>query len=157
MNTGKNRAGRCGRCQGALPEKGQLAAAYVPVQQNNPEKYQNAEALARGTLFPGLDLPWMNAVNSVPAQFIGTPVGELMALGFVVHELGLYLDTHASDQDALRLYTEYTVLLKQGRDTYVERYGPLVQTQALSEDSWVWLHEPWPWEYRASAEEGMVE
>ena len=49
-------------------------------------------ALARGTLFPGLDLPFMNLVNK-PAD-LSTPLCELMAMDFVIRELNLYLDTH---------------------------------------------------------------
>lgn len=146
-----NRARRCAGHQGALPACGQLASAYVPMQQRDSVKYEDTEALARGTLFPGLDLPWMNSVN-VPAQFSGTPMGELMALGFVVQELGLYLDTHADDAEALKLYTDYAKLLKQGRETYVELYGPLTQTQVSPDGGYAWLKDPWPWEYRASGE-----
>lgn len=154
MDTGKNCTISCADGQGSLPGCGQLAAAYVPMQRYSPQKYQNAEALARGTLFPGLDLPFMNSVNTVPMQFVGTPAGELMALGFVVHELGLYLDTHAEDTEALKLFIEYSRLLKQGQNTYAERYGPLVQTQVGGECGWSWLNDPWPWE-RGSAEERM--
>ena len=139
---------------GALPVRGQLAVAYVPVQQRSAAKYEEAEALARGTLFPGLDLPWMNVSNTVPAQFIGTPMGELMALCFVVQELGLYLDTHADDAEALKLYTGYAALLRQGRETYEKLYGPLTQTQVSAEDGYTWLKGPWPWEYPAAPGEG---
>ncbi len=155
MDLMKGRSGGCDDTQGGLPVCGQLASAYVPAQQKNPRRYQNAEALARGTLFPGLDLPWMNAVNAVPAQFTGTPMGELMALCFVVQELGLYLDTHADDAEALKFYTEYASLLRKGRETYEARFGPLEQTQVTAETGWVWLNEPWPWEYRAGDGERM--
>ena len=148
-----NRRRGCDGHQGTLPACGNLAAAYVPVQQRDPVKYEDTEALARGTLFPGLDLPWMNSVN-VPARFSGTPMGELMALGFVVQELGLYLDTHADDAEALKLYTEYAKLLRQGRETYAELYGPLTQTQFSPDGGYAWLKDPWPWEYRAAAAEG---
>lgn len=155
MEIWKGRMSGCEDNQGALPACGQLAAAYVPMQQRSPQKYQNAEALARGTLFPGLDLPWMNSVNAVPAQFTGTPMGELMALCFVVQELGLYLDTHAEDAEALKLFTDYAQLLRQGRETYEKRFGPIEQTQVTGESGWVWLNEPWPWEYCPAAGERM--
>lgn len=154
MGSNQNHVRGCDVGTGPLPACGQLAAAYVPVQPGGQEQYQRAEALARGTLFPGLDLPWMNAVNAVPAQFSGTPLGELMTLCFVVQELGLYLDTHADDREALKLYTEYAKLLRQGRTVYEERYGPVTQTQVTLEDGYTWLKGPWPWEYQTVPGEG---
>ncbi len=147
MDRNSERRRNCGDRAGQLPACGNLAAAYVPMQSCGSEKYKPEDALLRGTLFPGLDLPWMNAANAAPAEFAGTPMGELMALGFVVNELGLYLDTHREDSEALELYTEYARLLQQGRKTFVERYGPLQQTQVTAEGGYTWLNEPWPWEY----------
>ena len=143
----------CGYRTGPLPACGSLALAYVPDQQEADPRYEPPQALARGTLFPGLDLPWMNVSNAAPAEFSGTPLGELMALGFVVNELGLYLDTHAEDAEALKLYTEYVQLLRQGRETFVRRYGPLTQTQVTQEGGYTWLNEPWPWEYASRRDE----
>ena len=70
-----------------------------------------------------------------------------MALSFVVHELGLYLDTHAGDAEALQLYTEYAALLEQGQATFVSRYGPVRQVQVTAGGGYRWLDDPWPWEY----------
>jgi len=132
--------------RGKLPETAALAAAYVPIQPEGSPKYPDAEALANGTLFPGLDLPWMNAVNT-PTNLSGTPLGELMALSFVTHELGLYLDTHPEDREALVLYTEYQKLLEAGEKTYVQRCGPLTQGQ-VNTAGYSWLDDPWPWDFR---------
>ncbi len=147
MDRTNERRRSCGDGAGRLPSCGLLAAAYVPLQACGSEKYRAEDALLKGTLFPGLDLPWMNVSNAAPAEFTGTPMGELMALGFVVNELGLYLDTHREDAEALQLYTEYVRLLRQGRETFEERYGPLVQTQVTREGGYAWLNDPWPWEY----------
>ena len=153
MDRMNDRRRSCGDGAGLLPHCGRLAAAYVPMQTCGTEKYQPEDALLKGTLFPGLDLPWMNVSNAAPAEFSGTPLGELMALGFVVNELGLYLDTHAEDAEALKLYTEYVQLLRQGRETFVRRYGPLTQTQVTQEGGYTWLNEPWPWEYASRRDE----
>lgn len=137
----------CTDGQGPLPACAPLAAAYVPVQPCGSERYKASDALLKGTLFPGLDLPWMNVSNAAPAEFSGTPLGELMALGFVTHELGLYLDTHPEDGEALQLFTDYVQLMRQGRETFVARYGPLQQTQVTGENGYDWLADPWPWDY----------
>ena len=44
-----------------------------------------------------------------------TALGELMALDFAIDELGLYLVTHAQDQEALQLYWSYIKLARAGR------------------------------------------
>lgn len=150
MNMDKSQTG-CDYKQGALPTCAPLAAAYIPMQQENGPKYHQADALARGTLFPGLDLPWMNLTNSTAGPLAGTPLGELMALDFVVKELSLYLDTHAGDQEALKLFTEYVKLLKEGRETYAARFGPIDQTQITLQGGYTWLQDPWPWDYVPAA------
>lgn len=135
-----------------LPACGRLAASYVPMQPQGCRRYNPDDALAKGTLFPGLDLPWMNVSNATPAQWSGTPLGELLSLSFVVHELGLYLDTHPEDREALRFYTEYAALLKQGEDTFTARYGPLRQMQVTLEGGYDWIGDPWPWEFAPGSE-----
>ena len=48
-------------------------------------------------------------------QCNNTALCELMALEFAINELGLYLDTHRNDKEALQLYTNYVTLAKEGR------------------------------------------
>ena len=147
MDMMKDRDGGCSLGGAPLPACGRLAAAYVPMQPQGCRRYEPGDALAKGTLFPGLDLPWMNVSNAAPAQWSGTPLGELMSLNFVVQELGLYLDTHPGDEDALRYFTEYAALLKQGQETFTARYGPLKQVQVTLAGGYDWISDPWPWEY----------
>ena len=147
MDKMKDRGEGCGLGEAPLPACGRLAAAYVPMQPGDSRRYSPEDALLKGTLFPGLDLPWMNVSNAAPAAWSGTPLGELMSLEFVVQELGLYLDTHPDDREALRYYTEYAALLKQGRETFTARYGPLQQMQVTLEGGYDWICDPWPWEY----------
>lgn len=89
---------KCNFKQGSLPECAPLALAQTPMQCASEPAYDKRMALARGTLFPGLDLPFMNLVNK-PAD-LSTPLCELMALDFVIRELNLYLDTHPDDREA---------------------------------------------------------
>lgn len=132
---------------GPLPNCAPLAAAYVPIQQDNPPKYAAAEALTRGTLFPGLDLPFMNIANK-NNPYAGTPLGELMALDFVIKELNLYLDTHPKDTEAFSMLKKMIELKKTGQKRYVERYGPIELRDLAYAESYTWLHDPWPWEYK---------
>lgn len=136
----------CGEDQGSLPGAcGALAFPFVPTQQPNPVRYSRMEALQTGTLFPGLDLPFKAAIQA-RTKMANTALAELMALDFAIDELGLYLVTHAQDQEVLQLYWSYIKLANEGREKYEKRYGPLMQTTLTPEDGYVWLKDPWPWE-----------
>lgn len=49
--------------EGRLPPMAPLANPYVPFQQENPPKYEARWGMIRGTLFPGLDLPFFGDVQ----------------------------------------------------------------------------------------------
>ena len=135
----------CGVMEGSMPGTcANLAFPYIPMQNKNAQRYDAADALAAGTLFPGLNLPFFKAVKS-RMNTDNTPLCELMALGFAINELGLYLDTHPDDSEALTLYTRYVQLFQEGRSRYESMYGPLQQT-AVTEAGYTWLNDPWPWE-----------
>ena len=135
----------CPDKNGTMPSCAGLAVPYVPFQQENPVRYQNMEALSEGTLFPGLNLPFHLAKNGRPVK--RCPKTELMALSFVVHELGLYLDTHPGDKEAFTLFKSYVKMLEEGKEAYLERFGPLTQTDAAMDDTYTWVDGPWPWCY----------
>ena len=133
----------CGYKCGSLPRCAPLALSYVPDQRPAEPRYESRKALARGTLFPGLDLPLGNIVNQdVP----DVPMAELMALDFAAHDLSLYLDTHPGDTEAFELYKKLLALAKEGSQRYVERYGPICKKDLANSDSFRWLQGPWPWE-----------
>ena len=88
----RNRPGMEGRLTASAP----LANPYVPFQLENPPKYEARKGLVRGTLFPGLDLPFMGMVNRNEKPV--TPLTELQVMAFALQELALYLDTHRDDQ-----------------------------------------------------------
>ena len=131
---------------GTLPQCGMLAVPYIPVQRTTNGSYETDKAIARGTLFPGLDLPYLGMVNE--DMNLSTPMQELMALGFAVHELGLYLDTHRSDDEALELFQRYNKLYSEGVAEYERRYGPLQMTSSGS-PAYDWVDDPWPWDSAA--------
>ena len=98
-------------------------------------------------------MPWKNIANENAGPLADTPLGELMALNFVVHELGLYLDTHSGDADAVELFRQYTELYEAGMAQYQESCGPLFQKQAARNGAYTWNSAPWPWEYAANQED----
>lgn len=127
---------------GELPETGMLANTYVPFQKPGP-KFTQKEGLQKGTLFPGLDLPYKNYIAT--REVTNTPMGELMAMNFAIGELGLYLDTHPNDMEALQLHNSYVKMYKEAVRRYEQQYGPLTQA-SLMEGKYTWLNNPWPWD-----------
>ena len=135
---------------GRLPAMAPLANPYVPFQMENPAKYEAKKGLVRGTLFPGLDLPFMGMVNQY--ELPPSTLSELQALGFAVQELALYLDTHREDQEALALYREYQQMYDKCRQLYIREHGPLNHGIPSQSGGYSWLDDPWPWEYSANKE-----
>lgn len=133
----------CNTMNGTLPSCAPLSVPYVPFQQKGSPKYEVAEALDNGTLFPGLNLPFFRKAEA--AQVPATPLAELQALEFVLTELGLYLDTHQDDAEAMELFRQYAALEKAGRERYEAQYGPITQAATAQSKTWAWIKDPWPW------------
>ena len=136
--------------EGYLPASAPLANAYVPFQTENPPKYEARKGLVRGTLFPGLDLPFMGMVNQKEKRV--TPETELQAMAFAIQELALYLDTHRGDKEALELYQTYQKMYHECRSKYTRDCGPLNHHSPTDGEMYQWLDKPWPWEYCANKE-----
>ena len=139
--------GNCG--EGRLSPMAPLANPYVPFQTVDAPRYEPRVGLVRGTLFSGLDLPFMGMVNKHEQPV--TPMTELQTMAFSIQELALYLDTHREDVEALELYKQMQKLYQKGVAIYEGTYGPLTHN-ALSTGSYRWLDDPWPWEYAKNRE-----
>lgn len=131
--------------EGSLPGKAPLANPFVPFQQEDSPQYEARTALVRGTLFPGLDLPFMGMINKTEKPV--TPMSELQTLAFAVQELALYLDTHREDQQALELYRRYQQMYDHCLSQYRKDHGPLSHQEPAGTGEYAWLDDPWPWEY----------
>ena len=135
---------------GRLPAMAPLANPYVPFQLENPPKYEARKGLVRGTLYPGLELPFMGMVNK--NELPVSPMSELQALAFAIQELALYLDTHREDTEALELYRRYQEMYQNGRNEFVKSNGPLNHGSITKGKQYEWLDDPWPWEYYRNQE-----
>ncbi len=146
----KNMREGCGYKNGPLPPCAPLALAYVPMQEKSQPRYESDKALVRGTLFPGLDLPFMNIVNT--GDLSGTAMGELMTLDFVAHEMALYLDTHSEDTEAFTAYQNVLRLAAEAQKRYADLYGPISQADMMAAGSFTWIKNPWPWDFMEKME-----
>lgn len=136
--------------KGVLPALAPLANPYVPFQQEGAQTYQADTGLVRGTIYPGLDLPFMGMVNQ--KELSRSPGHQLQALHFAISELGQYLDTHSQDQEALELFNQYVERYEDALQHYEEQNGPVFQMSAGMSGSYDWINGPWPWEYDANKE-----
>ena len=134
----------CADHDGKLPNCAPLAVPFVPFQQTGANKYALDYALARGTLFEGLDLPYLGMQNGPFANM--TALEQIQALGFALNELGLYLDTHANDTEAVTLYNQYAELYEEAVQQYQQAGNDLVQLTSAATGSYQWLRGPWPWD-----------
>ena len=130
--------------EGKLPAVAPLANPYVPFQLEDPPMYEPQKAFIRGTLFPGLDLPFMGMVNKTAKP--ATPLMELQTMSFMIQELALYLNTHRDDKEALALYRTFQKMYEKGRMQYERECGPLTH-MSMGDGEYRWLDDPWPWEY----------
>ena len=143
-DTGTNTRPCADNC-GTLPPCAPLAVPYVPFQQEGSQKYDRTNALANGTVFPSLNLPFHLKVDA--AALPANTSTQLQALLFVITELGLYLDTHQDDAEAFRLFQQYTDMAREAKKQYEEMHGPLTQLSAGQDKTYRWLDDPWPWEF----------
>ena len=132
---------------GRLPAAAPLANPYVPFQLENPPRYDAGKAIIRGTLYPGLDLPFMNQVNNNPLP--DSTKANLQKLAFVIQELALYLDTHRDDREALEQYRACQEMYRHCMEAYP---SPLNHSMSGQGEEYQWLDDPWPWEYAANKE-----
>ena len=136
----------CGDASGTMPACAPLAVPYVPFQQQGSKKYSQADALANGTIYPALNLPFHLKAGAAPLP--DSHSTQLQALLFVVTELGMYLDTHQDDAEAFQLFRQYTEMAREARQRYEEMHGPLTQMTAGQDAAYRWLDDPWPWEFK---------
>jgi len=140
----------CKDMNGTLPACAPLANPYVPYQQYDPQTYQAATGLIRGTLYPALDLPFMGMVNQKEKN--RTALHQLQTMNFAISELGLYLDTHSDDQEAMDLFDQYVERYAEALQQYERQHGPTTQMGAALDESYEWIKDPWPWDYQANME-----
>ena len=72
---------------------------------------------------------------------------KIMAVRFALYDLGLYLDSHPCDEQAMQLRNMYQMQLKNLIDEYEQCYGTYVLTKCDVTDWNEWISDPWPWEY----------
>lgn len=71
---------------------------------------------------------------------------DIGIVDFVVVDLGLYLDTHPMDRNAIEYFNHYSRIKRQMEKEFSTKYYPLRQDLAESNKEWRWGAAPLPWE-----------
>lgn len=71
---------------------------------------------------------------------------DIGIVGFVLVELGLYLDTHPDDRSAMEYFNHYSRIKQQMTKEFSLKYFPLTLGMAESSKEWRWGAAPLPWE-----------
>ena len=68
----------------------------------------------------------------------------ILKCDLAVQDLNLYLDVKETDQEVLKMLNFYKKELKEAKEKYLNKYGPLTPCQITS--SFTWNDCPFPWE-----------
>ena len=73
---------------------------------------------------------------------------KISALDFYIIDIGLYLNTHPEDKEAVMKYNAIVKEATAMRQDYQEQFGMLMVGSAQSRTPWQWIDDPWPGEYK---------
>ena len=71
---------------------------------------------------------------------------DIGIVDFTVIDLGLYLDTHPCDNNAMEYFNHYNRIRTQLKKEFSRTYYPLLLDYAESGQEWRWGDAPLPWE-----------
>ena len=75
---------------------------------------------------------------------------KMQAEDFAVYEIVLYLDAYPCNEKALDAYNKHRDTLRELKNEYTRRYGPLTIYENTDPPRWRWIDGPWPWEREAN-------
>lgn len=124
--------------------------SLMPNTQNNQSGniLDSYEGFKRGNMFGNLYDPYK---NYKPAELKAGSEREdmlmqLQELKFAMIDLGLYLDLHDNDRNAIKLFNDYRNKEKELCKMFENKYGPLTFDSVEVGNTWKWDNGPWPWE-----------
>ena len=72
---------------------------------------------------------------------------EIQTIGFMTHDLNLYLDIHPTDQSMLMLFNDYRRKKEELVREYEKQYGPMtIGSEGMDSQTFEWENTSWPWE-----------
>ena len=68
---------------------------------------------------------------------------RVSAAQFAMWETRVYMDTHADNAEARKLYEKYHRQFEELKAEYQAKFGPITLGENNSDE---WLKDPWPWD-----------
>jgi len=118
----------------------------IPNNQN--QIVDSYEGFIRGNMFNNLYDPYKNYQPQIKATSEREELlNKVRQLKFAMIDLNLYLDTNPNDKNAIMLFNNYRNQEKKACEEFERKYGPLtIDSEVLSNNTWIWNNGPWPWE-----------
>lgn len=105
------------------------------------------EGFMRGNMFRNEYKPYKNLTYLPlnPRNDRERKLFDIMGLTHAITDLNLYLDLHPEDNEAYKLFKEYTLECKKLEKEFSTMYGPLTLKQ-VEANNYKWEENPWPWD-----------
>lgn len=114
----------------------------------NPIFYNQNEGFVKGNIQKDIYKPYKNynpgniSVSSDRERMLL----EIQKFGFYLTDLGLYLDMHPSDNEALRLFNENRIKYAKLMEEFNKSFYPLKMCDSVNSNTYKWLEGKYPWE-----------
>ena len=116
--------------------------------QSNTKLVNVDEGFLRGNMFAKEYKPYKNYTYKkiIPRTKREELLLEIMEMSFAINDLNLYLDLHPEDTKMLEKFNEYVERSCKYEMEYVKNYGPIEVIDNTSNEKFLWIKNPWPWE-----------
>lgn len=118
--------------------------------ENRASSFFNpVEGFAKGNMQADIYKPYKILNPSVPVAHNERErlLLEVQKYSFAMWDLNLFLNTHPTDRNAMKLYDTYKTSYKEALIKYESKYcGLVVNDSKTNEGYWEWNKSPWPWE-----------
>lgn len=113
--------------------------------------YNPAEGFAKGNMQSNIYKPYKlnNPVLPQADTERERLLLEIQMYSFAMWDLNLYLNTHPTDRNVIRMFDQYRNSYKKAKENYESRFGALhVDCVNANNGVWEWNSSPWPWEVK---------
>ena len=125
---------------------GLISFMEMPGNNFNQKISSVDDGFLKGNMFPDEYKPYKNykvkpvkATNKKDQQLY-----KIMALGFAITDLNLYLDLHPEDTENVKKFRSWVKQKEALEDEFVKEYGPL-KLEQVNKNTFNWVSD-FPWE-----------
>jgi len=128
------------------------SSSYSSSSDNRVDSFYNPkEGFAKGNMQANIYEPYKLKNPTLPQADNERErlLLEVQMYSFAMWDLNLYLNTHPTDRNVMRLFDQYRNSYKKAVEEYEARFGALhVDCVNTNNSTWAWNSSPWPWEVK---------